>query len=552
MLVLKGDEAANPKVSSFAMRRTILINHPAARACTTIHRVAIEKPRVNSWIRANSAVRVAPRSKLASCHEHSQLLHRAHGGRVRRRYAKLLRAPHTYSVLIYCADEVSAIVLDPGYSTTRAGFAGEDNPKSVCPSFYGYLDSDSGPQYHFGENAIHNPRANLQIKNPWGSDGIVEDWETATKIWEFAITSRLTGQKATDPTKNGLNDPTNENGDSMDMDIDNVENMEKPLEDSPLLMTEPGWNSTKAREKTIEIAMEEWGTPAFYLQKTGVLAAFAAGKASGVVVDVGASHTSVTPVLDGMVLKKGVQKSPLAGNFISNQIRLLFKQAQPEIPLTPHYLVRSKTQVDAGAPAQAIYRNFDTPPSDSFRRYQEERVLTEFKESVVELYPQRVPSTPNEELLKGQPGRPFEMPDGWNQVFTAQRFKAAEGLFEASAAQVDAENPRPKDDQTIMRLVQAAVNSVDTDQRPTLLGNIVVTGGSTLLYRFTDRLQHEVNVTYPSTRNKVIATSSVPERKYGAWVGGSILASLGSFHQLWISKKEYEEHGPNIVEKRCR
>lgn len=449
-------------------------------------------------------------------------------------------------------DEVSAIVLDPGYNTTRAGFAGEDTPKSVCPSFYGYIDSDSGPQRLFGENAIHNPIANLQIKNPWGSDGIVEDWETATKIWEYAITSRLTGQKATDPSKNGLNDPATENGDNMDIDMDNVENMEKPLEDSPLLMSEPGWNPTKAREKTIEIAMEEWGTPAFYLQKTGVLAAFAAGKASGVVVDIGASHTSVTPVLDGMVLKKGVQKSPLAGNFVSNQIRLLFKQAQPEIPLTPHYLVRSKTQVDAGAPPQAVYRTFDTPPADSFRRFQEERVLTEFKESVVELYPNRVNTAASEELFKQQPPRPFEMPDGWNQVFTAQRFKAAEGLFEANAALVDAENPRPKDDQTITNLVNAAVQSVDTDQRPTLLSNIVVTGGSSLLHKFTERLQNEINIKYPSTRNKVIAPGAMAERKYGAWIGGSILASLGSFHQLWISKKEYEEHGVNIVEKRCR
>ncbi|KAF5847068.1 hypothetical protein GGP41_003284 [Bipolaris sorokiniana] len=34
----------------------------------------------------------------------------------------------------YAGDEVSAIVLDPGYSTVRAGFAGEDVPKSatVC------------------------------------------------------------------------------------------------------------------------------------------------------------------------------------------------------------------------------------------------------------------------------------------------------------------------------------------------------------------------------------------------------------------------------------
>ncbi|KAH7138338.1 actin family [Dendryphion nanum] len=454
----------------------------------------------------------------------------------------------------YAGDEVSAIVLDPGYFTTRAGFAGEDVPKSLCPSFYGVVESESNPKYLFGENAIHTPLPNLQIKNYWGSDGIVEDWETATKVWEYAITSRLTGSKPTDPSKNGLNDGTQENGDAMEVDIENTENQEKPLEESPLLMTEPGWNTTKAREKAIEIAMEEWGTPAFYLQKTGVLAAFASGKASGIIIDVGASHTSVTPVLDGMVLRKGVQKSPLAGNFVSKQIRMLFKQAQPEVPLTPHFLVKSKTQVDAGTSSQATYKTFDIPPTDSFRHHEEERVLTEFKESVVEVWPgpQRFNTGPNEEIAKSQPGRPFEMPDGWNQVFTADRFRVAEGLFDASAALTDADNPRPKDEHTITKLVQAAVQQVDADHRPMLLGNIVVTGGSTLLYKFTDRLNQEINNLYPSTRNKLIAPGSVVERKYAAWIGGSILASLGSFHQLWISRKEYEEHGANIVEKRCR
>lgn len=427
-------------------------------------------------------------------------------------------------------------------------------PKSVCPSFYGHIDADSGPQYLFGENSIHTPLANLNIKNPWGADGIVEDWETATKIWEYAITSRLTGPKPGDPMKNGLNDGGDANGDNVDVDMDAVEHLEKPLEDSPLLVTEPGWNTAKAREKYIEIAMEEWGTPAFYLQKTGVLAAFASGKASGIVIDVGASHTSITPVLDGMVLRKGIQKSPLAGNFVSNQIRLIFKQSQPEIPLIPHYMVKSKTQVDAGAPAQAVYKTFDIPPTDSFRRHEEERVLTEFKESVVEIWPGpgRLSNGTNEEIAKVMPGRPFEMPDGWNQVFSVERFRPAEALFDANGAITDADNPRPKDEHTIPRLVQAAVQHVDADQRPLLLQNIVVTGGSTLLYKFGERLNYEINSIYPSTRNKLIAPGPVVERKYAAWIGGSILASLGSFHQLWISKKEYEEHGASIVEKRCR
>lgn len=37
-------------------------------------------------------------------------------------------------------DEVSAIVVDFGSHTTRAGYAGEDCPRIVCPSYYGYKD----------------------------------------------------------------------------------------------------------------------------------------------------------------------------------------------------------------------------------------------------------------------------------------------------------------------------------------------------------------------------------------------------------------------------
>merc|ERR1711862_20151 len=37
---------------------------------------------------------------------------------------------------------------------------------------------------------------------------------------------------------------------------------------------------------------------------------------------------------------------------------------------------------------------------------------------------------------------------------------------------------------------------------------------------------------------KIIAP---PERKYSVWIGGSILASLSTFQQMWISKQEYDE-----------
>ncbi|KAL8986850.1 MAG: hypothetical protein Q9177_003891 [Variospora cf. flavescens] len=166
-------------------------------------------------------------------------------------------------------DEISALVLDPGYTVVRGGFAGEDVPKSVVPSFYGIIPSGPDRKRVYGENAIYTPSPNIEIGNPMSKNGLVEDWETATNLWEYAITSRLTNTKPSNPMTNGLNEKTDE----LKQEMEGVEMQERPLEENPLLMTEAGWNTGKGREKPIEIAMENWGAPAFWLARSGVLSA---------------------------------------------------------------------------------------------------------------------------------------------------------------------------------------------------------------------------------------------------------------------------------------
>jgi len=62
-----------------------------------------------------------------------------------------------------------------------------------------------------------------------------------------------------------------------------------------------------------------------------------------------------------------------------------------------------------------------------------------------------------------------------------------------------------------------------------------------------ERMSKEITNLAPSTMKiKIIAP---PERKYSVWIGGSILASLSTFQQMWISKSEYEESGPSIVHR---
>jgi actin len=65
----------------------------------------------------------------------------------------------------------------------------------------------------------------------------------------------------------------------------------------------------------------------------------------------------------------------------------------------------------------------------------------------------------------------------------------------------------------------------------------------------SDRLQHDITKLSPDAINvKVVAPE---ERKYSVWIGGSILASLSTFQEKWITKSEYEESGASILHKKC-
>eukprot|EP01084_Bolivina_argentea_P206633 352726_1 len=90
----------------------------------------------------------------------------------------------------------------------------------------------------------------------------------------------------------------------------------------------------------------------------------------------------------------------------------------------------------------------------------------------------------------------------------------------------------------------------DVDIRKDLYENILLTGGSTMFKGMSERLRKEINLLAPDSM-KVNVIAPV-ERKYTIWEGGSILASLSTFEEMWIRKQEYEEHGPSIVHRKCK
>merc|ERR1719394_1565348 len=92
-----------------------------------------------------------------------------------------------------------------------------------------------------------------------------------------------------------------------------------------------------------------------------------------------------------------------------------------------------------------------------------------------------------------------------------------------------------------------SIMKCDVDIRKDLYANTVMSGGTTMYPGIADRMQKEITALAPSTiKIKINAPS---ERKYSVWIGGSILASLSTFQQMWISKQEYDECGPAIVHR---
>ncbi|KAK2114611.1 hypothetical protein P7K49_008877 [Saguinus oedipus] len=135
----------------------------------------------------------------------------------------------------------------------------------------------------------------------------------------------------------------------------------------------------------------------------------------------------------------------------------------------------------------------------------------------------------------------YELPDGQVITIGNKQFRCPEALFQPSFLGMESCGIHETTFNSIMKC--------DMDIRKDLYANTVLSGGTTMYPGIADRMQKEITALAPSTMKiKIIAP---PERKYSVWIGGSNLASLSTFQQMWISKQEYDESGPSIVHRKC-
>lgn len=428
--------------------------------------------------------------------------------------------------MLYGGDEIGALVFDPGHYSLRVGYAQEDTPKAEIPSVIGVVeeanqvaapqepmeedkkpDTSNVTSKHFIDiTTLHVARKGMEVVN-YMKDGMIEDWELFEKVLDYTYAKCIQSES----------------------------------EYHPVLMSEAPWNIRTKREQLIELMFEKYNVPAFFLVKNAVLAAFANGRATGIVVDSGATHTTAVPVQDGYVLSQAIVKSPLGGDYISMQCKQYLQENDVEV--MPTYMVSAKEQVKEREKAKWTKKKNIPEVTTSWHNYMVKKVIQDFQASVLQ-----VSETPyDEKTVNSIPTVHYEFPNGYHQDFGCERFKIPEALFDPSIVKGVGNTMLG-----VGHIVTTSVGMCDVDVRPSLYGSVIITGGNSFLQGFPERLNRDLSVKIPSSmRLKMISANGCAERRFGAWIGGSILASIGTFQQMWISSQEYNEGGKAQIERKC-
>ncbi|XP_003939685.1 actin-related protein T2 [Saimiri boliviensis] len=273
--------------------------------------------------------------------------------------------------------------------------------------------------------------------------------------------------------------------------------------DQPLLTTEPSLNPRENREKMAEVMFEKFSVPAFYLSDQAVLALYASACVTGLVVDSGDGVTCTVPIFEGYSLPHAVTKLHVAGRDITELLTRLLLASGHTFPCV----------LDRGL-------------VDDIKK----------KLCYVALEPEKELSRRPEEGL-----REYKLPDGHIVSLGDPLYQAPEALF--APEQLGGQSPG------LPRMVSSSITKCDADIQKILFGEIVLSGGTTLLHGLDDRLLKELEQL--ASKGTPIKITAPPDRWFSTWIGASIVTSLSSFKQMWVTDAEFREFGPSVVQRRC-
>eukprot|EP00276_Gloeochaete_wittrockiana_P009118 CAMPEP_0184645718 /NCGR_PEP_ID=MMETSP0308-20130426/2281_1 /TAXON_ID=38269 /ORGANISM="Gloeochaete witrockiana, Strain SAG 46.84" /LENGTH=381 /DNA_ID=CAMNT_0027075035 /DNA_START=34 /DNA_END=1179 /DNA_ORIENTATION=- len=189
------------------------------------------------------------------------------------------------------------VVIDNGSGVLKAGFAGDDLPKCVFPSYVGRprhvkVMAGGAEGESFVGSKAEELRGILKLQYPI-EHGIVKNWADMEKVWSHVYENEL-----------------------------KVES-----EKHPVLLTEAPLNPRKNREKAAEIFFETLNVPALFISLQAVLSLYASGRTTGVVLDSGDGVTHAVPIYEGFAMPHSITRIDVAGRDVTDNLMLLFRKA---------------------------------------------------------------------------------------------------------------------------------------------------------------------------------------------------------------------------------
>jgi actin-related protein 2 len=215
-----------------------------------------------------------------------------------------------------------------------------------------------------------------------------------------------------------------------------------------ILLTEPPMNPLKNRETMCEVMFERYGFGGVYVAIQAVLALYAQGLSSGVVVDSGDGVTHIVPVYESTVLNHLTRRLDVAGRDVTrNLIALLLRRGYALNRTADFETVRQIKE-------KLCYVSYDL---------ELDQRLSEDTTVLVESY---------------------TLPDGRVIRVGSERFEAPECLFQPHL--VDVEQPG------IAEFLFNTIQSAEVDVRSSLYKAIVLSGGSSMYPGLPSRLEKEL------------------------------------------------------------